>query len=454
MRHALLALCIAIAIPAAAETRVPQSEGEIALSFAPVVRSAAPAVVNIYATRVVPEQISPFADDPFFSQFFGDQVVPRVQNSLGSGVILRPNGIVVSNHHVVGGAEDIRVVLSDRREFAGRVLLSDEGADLAVIRLEGAEGLPALELADSDAAEVGDLVLAIGNPFGVGQTVTGGIVSATARSGLGGREGVFIQTDAAINPGNSGGALVDMEGRVLGINTSILTRSGGSQGVGFAIPANLVAQYVAQAEAGRETLLRPWAGIEVQPVDAAMAEAMGVPAPRGVVILDMHPESPFAAAGLEAGDIVTALGGDPVDSGHELTYRLTALGPAGETPVAYWRDGEAAEAMLALAPAPGTDVAPVAMPENTLLAGLTVADLTPALIESLAMPLAASGVVVTDVAGPARATQLQPGDIVTRVNGFEIAKTGDLARAASEGGRNWQIEFVRGGQRAAIRLRM
>ena len=236
-------LVIASAMPVASETAVPESEEEIRLSFAPVVRRTAPAVVNIFANRVVESSLSPFSRDPFFQQFFDffGSGRPRVQNSLGSGVIVSPDGIVVSNHHVVGDATAIRVVLSDRREFDAEVVMSDEAIDIAVLRLENAENLPALRFRDSDEIEVGELVLAIGNPFGVGQTVSSGIVSGVARLGsmTGNARGYYIQTDAAINPGNSGGALVGTDGLLMGVNTSILTRSGGSNGVGFAIPGNL-----------------------------------------------------------------------------------------------------------------------------------------------------------------------------------------------------------------------
>ena len=211
-----------------AETRVPTSQAEISLGFAPLVKKAAPAVVNIYAKIVTQGSASPFRGDPFFEEFFRGfgQPRPRVQNSLGSGVILSDDGIVVSNYHVVGQATDIRVVLADRREFTARVLLGDKESDLAILQLEGAEGLPSLALRDSDRVEVGELVLAIGNPFGVGQTVSSGIVSGLARSGTatGNARGYFLQTDAPINPGNSGGALIDVNGDLIGINTSILTR--------------------------------------------------------------------------------------------------------------------------------------------------------------------------------------------------------------------------------------
>jgi Do/DeqQ family serine protease len=442
--------------PLWADTRVPADAGEMQLSFAPVVRAAAPAVVNIYAQRLVSQRVSPFADDPFFSQFFDfGEAQPRVQNSLGSGVILREDGIVVSNFHVVGDADAIRVVLADKREFDGHVILSDAGADLAVIRLDGAKGLPALRLTDSDAAEVGDLVLAIGNPFGVGQTVTSGIVSGLARSGgnLGRGQGYFIQTDAAINPGNSGGALVDMQGRLLGINTSILTRSGGSNGIGFAIPANLVAQYVAQAEAGKSRLERPWSGVEVQPVDAGIAEAMGLPSPRGVVISRLHPDSPFAQAGLTTGDVITSVGGLPVDGPQELEFRLTTLGIGATDDVQYWRNGREAVVQVRLDPPPGGTATPVPMPSGTIFEGISVADLTPALIADMGLPLSARGVVVVEVTGPAVRTQLAPGDMLTAINGQPVETADRAAALAASGGRDWQIEFDRGGQHAQIRLR-
>ncbi|MCV2865078.1 trypsin-like peptidase domain-containing protein [Albidovulum sediminicola] len=454
----ILPLCALAALsqPAFAETRLPASQAEISLSFAPLVKATAPAVVNIYARRIVEQRQSPFANDPFFSQFFGfGQAAPRVQNSLGSGVILRADGIVVSNYHVVGGADTIRVVLSDRREFDGRVILSDPGADIAVIQLEDASGLPALDLADSDRAEVGDLVLAIGNPFGVGQTVTSGIVSGLARSGggMGQGGGYFIQTDAPINPGNSGGALIDMTGRVLGINSQIVTRSGGSNGIGFAIPANLVRQYVSQAEAGRTEIERPWSGIEVQVVDAAMAEAMGMPAPRGVVITRLHPESPFAHSGLQTGDVITSVGGLDVDGPQELEFRLTTMGTGGTAPVAYWRDGRMEEADVTLSPAPVSDAQSLRITANTIFDGLSAAILSPALIQKYGLPLSAEGIIVTGVGGAARGTRLQSGDVILAINGVEIRSLRDLEAVASQPSRRWQITFVRDGQRLVLRLR-
>lgn len=243
---------------AIAQARIPGSSAEIALSFAPVAKKAAPAVVSIHTRKMVERRFDPFAGHPMFERFFrGMQRRPGfvqrgVEQSLGSGVILDPSGIVVSNYHVVGGADEIIIVLEDGRELQGRVILADRETDLAVVRVDGASGLPALALRDSDTVEVGDLVLAIGNPFGVGQTVTSGIISALGRGvAATGEPGMFIQTDAAINPGNSGGALVDMEGRLVGINTAILSRTGGSIGIGFAVPANIVSRIVDAARSGR-----------------------------------------------------------------------------------------------------------------------------------------------------------------------------------------------------------
>ncbi len=240
MVRILILILAFLAAPLAAETRVPVSQAEITLGFAPLVKQAAPAVVNIYAKRVVQvRQSNPFINDPFFNDFFQGFGTPRpqVQNSLGSGVILTEGGIAVSNYHVVGQATDIRVVLNDRREYDASILLADKESDLAILQIENAPDLPFLALRDSETLEVGELVLAIGNPFGVGQTVTSGIVSGLARSGTatGSARGYFIQTDAAINPGNSGGALIDVNGALIGINTRILSHSGGSNGIGFAI---------------------------------------------------------------------------------------------------------------------------------------------------------------------------------------------------------------------------
>ena len=460
--HPLLpiALAAALALPAFAETvtSVPASESQIALSFAPVVKAAAPAVVNVFTSRVLRERTSPFAGDPFFEQFFRDfgPETPRVQTSLGSGVIVSSDGLVVSNYHVIGGADEIRVVLNDRSEYAATVMLTDEESDLAVLRLEGASGLPALPFRDSDEIEVGDLVLAIGNPFGVGQTVSSGIVSALARSNVlvGDGRGYFIQTDAAINPGNSGGALVDTAGRLVGINTAILSRSGGSLGIGFAIPANLVKSVVAQAEAGADRFRHPWAGVDGQGVDAAMAEAMNLPRPEGVVLNDLHPASPFRAAGLAAGDVILALDGQPTNTPAEVLFRMNTIGIGQSAPVTYLRDGTPRAAAVALAPAP--DIPPRdlrTLAGNVALRGLTVARINPAVIDEMHLASDAEGVIVMATEDLAARAGLEPGDILLAINGQPIAATGDVEDAAAQPVRFWQVDILRQGQPLRLRFR-
>ncbi|MBD3625327.1 MAG: trypsin-like peptidase domain-containing protein, partial [Rhodobacteraceae bacterium] len=317
----LLALVLTLAANALNAQQVPESRAEIALSFSPVAKQAIPAVVNIYATRVVQQRLSPFAGDPFFERFFQPRTAPRLQNSLGSGVIVDPSGIVVSNHHVVGRATEIRVVLSDRREYAAEVLLTDEARDIAVLKVKADAPLPALELADSDRAEVGDLVLAIGNPFGVGQTVTSGIVSAVARTQVGLSDlNFFIQTDAAINPGNSGGALITMDGKLVGVNTAIFSKTGGSHGIGFAVPSNMV-RFVLAGVAKGGVLVRPWLGAWGQPVTSELAESLGRAKPGGVLVNRVYPGGPADQGGLKQGDVILAVNDRAVPDPDALRFR-------------------------------------------------------------------------------------------------------------------------------------
>ena len=459
IRTLLLSLVMtALPLGAMAQTAVPASEAEISLSFAPVVKAAAPAVVNIYATRIVQERRSPFADDPFFNQFFEalGPAQPRLQNSLGSGVIVSAGGIVVSNYHVVGQATEIRVVLNDRREFEADVILGDEESDLAVLRLREAEALPFLEMRNSDELEVGDLVLAIGNPFGVGQTVSSGIVSGLARSALqvGDGRGYFIQTDAAINPGNSGGALVDVQGRLVGINTAILTRGGGSNGIGFAIPANLVKSIVAQAEAGAARFARPWAGLSGQAMDAALAESLGLARPDGVVISEVHPKSPFASAGLEPGDVILSLGGEPTNTPQEVIFRMAALGVGTETEITWLRGGEAMQATMVLAPAP--DDPPreqTTVTADVGLRGLTVVRINPAVIEELGLPMQAEGVAVLQAEDLSARAGVQRGDILLGINGAAVTAPADVLALAEMGARVWVLDLIREGRQVRLRFR-
>ena len=454
-------LLVALLIPgsAFAQTKVPQSQAEISLSFAPLVKEAAPAVVNIFANRVVQQSQSPFRGNPMFEDMFRDfgMMRPRVQNSLGSGVILSADGIVVSNYHVVGMATEIRVVLTDRREFEARVLLASQDSDLAILKIDSDAPLPFLELRNSDQVEVGELALAIGNPFGIGQTVTSGIVSGLARSGTatGNARGYFLQTDAAINPGNSGGALIDVQGRLIGVNTSILTRSGGSNGVGFAIPANLVRQYVEQAQAGNDRFVEPWAGIFGQQVDAGLAEGFGLTVPEGVVISTMHPLSPFRQAGLSEGDIVLTVDGQPVNSPAEMLFRMSVRAVGESMAVRYLRDSEEVEAEVALIPAPEDPPRAAIQVSEGPLRGLTVSNINPAVQSEMGLPTSLDkGVVITQAPRQLQRLGLRPGDILFDINGAPIGSPIDVENASKERTRNWRINGVRGGQRFSYRFRI
>jgi Do/DeqQ family serine protease len=307
---------------------LPQSNAEMQLSFAPLVKRTANAVVNVYAEKTV-ERRSPFADDPFFEQFFGQRMPNRSekQSSLGSGVIVGQDGIVVTNNHVIADADDIKVALADGREFESTVILKDDRLDLAVLKIKSDGPFDIVPFGDSDAVEVGDLVLAIGNPFGVGQTVTSGIVSALARNQIvSGDFGFFIQTDASINPGNSGGGLIDMNGQLIGINTAIFSRGGGSNGVGFAIPANLVKVFVASAEGGNGSFTRPYIGARFEPVTSEVADALGLDRARGALVSAVTEDSPADRAGLKPGQVIVAVNGIEVEHPDALGYRLTTVG--------------------------------------------------------------------------------------------------------------------------------
>jgi S1-C subfamily serine protease len=369
-------------------------------------------------------------------------------------VILAADGLVMSNYHVVGGATDISVVLADRREFSAKVILADEESDLALLQVEGADALPFLPLRDTDGVEVGELVLAIGNPFGVGQTVSSGIVSGLARSSASLGRGYFIQTDAPVNPGNSGGALVDMAGRLIGINSAIITRSGGSNGVGFAIPSDLVAQVMAQAAAGNDEFIRPWAGVSGQVVDAQMAEALGMDRPMGIVLDELHPQSPFGQAGLVPGDVITSLDGAVVNSPQEIMFRLAVAGIGKRVAVDYISDGAAQQAEVALIAAPqATDQVLVQIAEGGL-AGLSVAKIDPALITKLGLPLAAEGVVITGVEGPLARAGMLAGDIVIGINGVAVNTPQDVQAIAASGARGWAMDLLRDGQALRLRFRL
>ncbi len=428
------------------------------LSFAPVARAVSPAVVNIFTSGRQTDRRAEgpfgdrFFDNPFFRRFFdfGERRRQRRAASLGSGVVVSPDGLIVTNHHVVEGAGEIKVVLADRREFAAELLVSDERADLALLqaRLDG-ETLPAAVLGDSDDLEVGDLVLAIGNPFGVGQTVTSGIVSAlarTRRSVTG--PGYFIQTDAAINPGNSGGALVNLQGEVIGVNSAIFSRSGGSHGVGFAIPSNLVRVMVETARQG-ERVVRPWLGIESQPVTVDLAEALGLARPGGLLVRRARADGPFARAGGRQGDVILAIDGHPVLDRTALRFRMTTLGPGATAAFAIVRRGR--ELTLEVPVEPPPEVPPrerIRLTGAHPLAGAEIVNLSPAVIEETGYGgPQQEGVIVADVAprSPAARNGFRPLDLLRLIDGHEVRRTADAARLLDTP-RPWRIAIRRGGR--------
>jgi Do/DeqQ family serine protease len=458
MRQFLIVLML-MASPLVAQ-QVPNSAAQMQLSFVPLVKEATPAVVNIYAKIMAEPRGTPLQRDPFFERFFRDPFSekPRVQNSLGSGVILSADGIVVSNYHVVGMATEIRVVLNDRREYSARVLLGDRDADLAILQIEPEEPLPFLTLRDSASVEVGELALAIGNPFGVGQTVSSGIISGLARSGAGGGNsglGYFIQTDAPINPGNSGGALIDMQGQLVGINTSILTRSGGSNGIGFAIPADLVAIFVEQARAGATAFSRPWAGVSGQPVDTDMAVSLGLDRSGGIIVSGMHEASPFRAAGLAVGDVIVAVDGAEVNTPNEMVYRMSVAGLGREVMVTRMRGRVAQDISVALIAAPDDPPRDTRrLGDRSVLPGLTVAQVNPAVLSEMNLPLETSGVVVLD-AGPFGArVGLRAGDVVMSVNGVQITQTDEIEALFGGQVRRFEVTLQRGNRRSVLRFRI
>ena len=458
MKRLILFVFCVLPVFAAAQERVPRDAAEMQLSFAPLVRETAPAVVNIYVRFITESRRrTPFMDDPFFERFFEDFGRPtrRVENSLGSGVILSADGIVVSNYHVVGQATDINVVLNDGTEYEARVLLGDEASDLAILQLEGAEDLPYLPLRQSETVEVGELVLAIGNPFGVGQTVTSGIVSALARSGgVNGRgAGYFVQTDAPINPGNSGGALVDVAGRLIGVNTRILSRSGGSNGIGFAIPADLVAAVLRQARAGRDAFQRPWAGATGQAVDADLAEMLGQALPGGIILAGLHPASPLAAAGFEVGDVVLRVDGAPVNSPGEMLYRMSVASVRDTAEMIRLRDGEETPLTVALIAPPDTPPRDaITLPDRASLPGLTVARINPAVIAELGLPIASEGVVVLDTGPIGRRVGLRRGDILQQIDRRRIDTPQEAAAALGQAARGTRVQALRGTRRVMLRF--
>jgi Do/DeqQ family serine protease len=444
----------------AQERRLPTSPTELRLSYAPVVQRAAPAVVNVYAAKTVSVR-NPLFDDPIFRRFFGVPGGPgggeQMQRSLGSGVVIDASGLVVTNNHVIDGADQVKVSLADKREFEAEIVLKDSRSDLAVLRIKAQnERFPVLEFADSDALEVGDVVLAIGNPFAVGQTVTHGIVSAVARTQVGITDyQFFIQTDAAINPGNSGGALVDLGGRIVGINTAIFSRSGGSQGIGFAIPANMVKVVVASAKSGGSTVKRPWLGARLQAVTPEIAESLGLKRPAGALIATVTSASPAGRGGLKTSDLIVAIDGQPVEDPNAFEYRFATKAIGGSVRLGVVRAGKEIAVAVALEAIPDTPRDELLIASPSPFQGAKVSNLSPALADDLRLDSSAQGVVIVDIASgsPAQSLGFQRGDLVVSVNNAKIAKTRDLEKAVGQQSRLWRITIMRGGQQMSVELR-
>jgi Do/DeqQ family serine protease len=379
-----------------------------------------------------------------------------MQRSLGSGVMVDPSGLVVTNVHVIEGADEVKVSLSDKREFEAEIVLKDTRSDLAVLRLKGVrESFPTLDFANSDELQVGDVVLAIGNPFGVGQTVTHGIISALARTQVGITDyQFFIQTDAPINPGNSGGALVDMTGKLAGINTAIFSRSGGSQGIGFAIPANMVRVVVASAKSGGKAVKRPWLGARLQAVTPDIAESLGLRSPTGALVASVVPNSPAARAGLKPSDLVIAIDGQTVEDPNAFDYRFATRPLGGTSQIEVQRGSKALRLAIALETAPDTGRNEIVLTGRSPFQGAKVANISPAVADELHLDADTEGVVVTDLAdgGTAANVGFQKGDVIVAVNSQKINKTSDLEKATREQLRLWRITLMRGGQQINVTL--
>jgi Do/DeqQ family serine protease len=455
---AVICFSATAAVPAVAQDRrAPTSPAEVKLSYAPIVQRVQPAVVNVYAAKVVQNR-NPLLDDPLFRRFFGvpGQQPEQMQRSLGSGVMVDPSGLVVTNNHVIEGADQVKISLSDKREFEAEIVLKDSRTDLAVLRLKDTkEKFPTLDFANSDELLVGDVVLAIGNPFGVGQTVTHGIISALARTQVGITDyQFFIQTDAAINPGNSGGALVDMTGKLAGVNTAIFSRSGGSQGIGFAIPANMVRVVVASAKSGGKAVKRPWLGARLQTVTPEIAETLGLKLPNGALVASVTPGSPAARAGLKLSDLIVAIDSQSIDDLNAFDYRFATRPLGGTAQLDIQRNGKPIKLTVPLETAPDTGRDEIVIKSRSPFQGAKVANISPAVADELHLDSSTEGVVVIDLADDATAASVgfQKGDIILAVNNQKIAKTSDLEKATRESARLWRIIVVRGGQQINVTL--
>ena len=477
MRIAIAAVITALAVAASASAfdlfnesesapssavkrEVPTSSTQMQLSFSPIVKKVAPAVVNIYTKRTVKVRnpLSPLMNDPFFRQFFEGRGLnnrPREKtvSSLGSGVIVSADGLLVTSHHVVAGSEEVMAVLSDGNEYKAFPILEDEASDLAVLQLaDRKKAYPHVPLVDSDKLEVGDIVLALGNPFGVGQTVTSGIISALARSAVGVSDyEFFIQTDAAINPGNSGGALVNMAGQLIGINTAIYSKSGGSQGIGFAIPSNMVAAVLRAASKGERSIMKPWLGASYQDVTAEIAESLGHSTPSGALVSKIYDNSPAARSNLKVGDVILRFDGEPIETVRELLFRVTITPLDKQVNMEVLRNSKKVTIPLTLSLPPNTPAPDnQTIKGNNPLSGYEVANLSVRMAIESGLGIEERGVVIVDGANP---YGFRKGDIIVKVNGQEVTSAKQLATLMTKASRRWDIVYKRDGQLARLQIR-
>ncbi len=463
----LLSVLLLVASPAVAQEKtfqdkaVPLSKGDVQLSLAPVVKRAAPSVVNVYATHVEKRSARSSAMDEFMRRFFGEDRPggsgrpggapgERAQRSLGSGVIVDGSGLVITNNHVIADMNEVKVSLADKREFEAQIVLRDPRTDLAVLKIKTPADIAPMPIGDSDHLEVGDFVLAIGNPFGVGQTVTQGIVSALARTQVGSSDyQFFIQTDAAINPGNSGGALVDLQGRLVGVNTAIYSQSGGSHGIGFAIPASMIRAVVDAAKTGGSLVRRPWLGARVQSVTPDIAESVGLDRPTGVLVASMQAKSPAEEAGLKRGDVILSIDGQNVDDPEAFGYRFALKGITGTAQFGILRGTRRQTIPVKLGPAPETRPRDaLKVKTRTPFAGATLVNTSPAVGEELQADLPEEGVAVSSVEDGSLANRagFKKGDVIVAVNGIPVATTKDLDRLTQRSFGLWEVSINRGGE--------
>lgn len=473
MRYVFLSfICILFSLAAPIQVsaqRVPQSETQLKLTFAPVVKKVSPAVVNIYAQKKVKRAVRhPFFSDPFFNNFFnnrafGGYLQERMENTLGSGFIISSEGLIMTNAHVIENAEDVAVYLSDGREFKAEVKLIDEPSDLALLRIDPeGEKIPYLEFSKSENLEVGDLVLAIGNPFGVGQTVTSGIVSAVSSKASNITDfNFFIQTDAAINPGNSGGPLVSLDGQVVGVNTAIFSRDGGSLGIGFAVPSEMALAVIAAEASGQITergVIRAWVGATGQDVTPDIAKSLGIREPKGVLISEVHPEGPAAEAGLKTGDLVLSMNDRPINDAQELLFRFATLSIGERVKLEYLRKGKKRNAIFEAKP-------PVEIPPKnaTVLkgthpfSGVEVINVSPAVKVEYSLQGQEEGVIISKPNSQRRygAISFKPGDGIIAINGQKITSVKQLEKLLEtpQQTRGWNVVIRRNGRNQNILIR-